>query len=507
MKKKLLFVFALILSFQAILQAQTKDSIFYQSEQLPIFPGGEEALRLYIAENVEYPIKAMESEIQGTVYLRFVVNKTGQVENPFVLRSVHPLLDTAAVKIVLSLPNFTPGYQKGKPVAVWYTVPITFRAPRTISSSSSSYTESKPDIIADFSHIYYDAEWYITDESVAKYYRTGKWNCTRTQFEGKITDYFMNGDIISECGYTSSIKNGYTGSVKNGSFKSYYESGEKKIVGKYAKNRPVGIWNFYYENGQLMQKVEYKVNKSFIVKKSFTSNGVPIVENGNGSWSYSKINTKGNKITITGNFTNKKRDGKWDVIKEQDTIVTELYENGKFIKGILYTQDSIFEKKYTLIADRILQPSHIHFTEELYYRNFIRYIDYQFLSFLPYPNANETYKPIMAQAVGLDDENNIIVLEKQPTYPFGQEGINKLLKENIKYPKQAIENNISGKIYVQFIINESGIPVNITVVRGIGYDCDQESSRVLNLMTRWQPGYVNGKPIKSKFTYLVEFKL
>ena len=103
------------------------EEVFFVAEKMPVFPGGEAALRGYIAENVDYPELARENEIQGTVYVRFVVTKSGKVGEVVLLRGVDQLLDDAAVDVVKTLPPFTPGEQRGKKVSVWYTVPITFQ--------------------------------------------------------------------------------------------------------------------------------------------------------------------------------------------------------------------------------------------------------------------------------------------------------------------------------------------------------------------------------------------
>lgn len=101
-------------------------TVFFIVEDMPEFPGGELALRKYIAENVRYPEMAKENEIQGTVYVRFVVNEKGAVTNVEVLRGVDPLLDAEAIRVVKSLPNFKPGKQRGKAVKVSHSVPIKF---------------------------------------------------------------------------------------------------------------------------------------------------------------------------------------------------------------------------------------------------------------------------------------------------------------------------------------------------------------------------------------------
>ncbi|MCQ2249809.1 MAG: energy transducer TonB [Bacteroidales bacterium] len=100
--------------------------VFFIVEEMPEFPGGELALRKYLAENVKYPEMAKENDIQGTVYVRFVVDTDGSVKNVELMRGVDPLLDKEALRVVSSLPKFKPGKQRGKAVKVSHQVPIKF---------------------------------------------------------------------------------------------------------------------------------------------------------------------------------------------------------------------------------------------------------------------------------------------------------------------------------------------------------------------------------------------
>ena len=103
------------------------DEIFIHVKNMPKFPGGINALRSYIAKNVKYPTVAKENGIQGTVYLRFEVTKTGAVGKVELQKGVDPLLDDEAITVVKKLPRFTPGEQNGRKVNVWYSLPVTFR--------------------------------------------------------------------------------------------------------------------------------------------------------------------------------------------------------------------------------------------------------------------------------------------------------------------------------------------------------------------------------------------
>ena len=101
--------------------------IFKSVEQMPQFPGGDQALLKYLSSHINYPPMAAEKNVQGKVILQFVVEKDGRVGEVNVARSVDKDLDKEAVRVVKSLPKFTPGRQNGQAVRVWYTLPVQFK--------------------------------------------------------------------------------------------------------------------------------------------------------------------------------------------------------------------------------------------------------------------------------------------------------------------------------------------------------------------------------------------
>jgi TonB family protein len=102
------------------------DEPFVVVEQMPMFPGGDGALLQYISENTKYPENAKTQNIQGKVIIRFCVTPDGGVSLASVLKGVSPELDSEAIRVVNTLPEFQPGRQGGKAVPVWYMVPIEF---------------------------------------------------------------------------------------------------------------------------------------------------------------------------------------------------------------------------------------------------------------------------------------------------------------------------------------------------------------------------------------------
>lgn len=104
-----------------------ENKVFTAVEQMPQFPGGDAELMKHIQKNLKYPPVAMENNIQGRVVVQFVVTKTGKIGEVKVVRSKDPDLDKEAVRVVKTLPDFIPGKMNGQAVAVWYTLPITFK--------------------------------------------------------------------------------------------------------------------------------------------------------------------------------------------------------------------------------------------------------------------------------------------------------------------------------------------------------------------------------------------
>jgi protein TonB len=107
-------------------EAEAEPAPFVVVEEMPMFPGGDIALLKFISENTQYPEIAKENNIQGKVIVRFCVTSKGGVNQVSILKGVDPELDKEAIRVVNTLPTFKPGKQGGRPVPVWYMVPIAF---------------------------------------------------------------------------------------------------------------------------------------------------------------------------------------------------------------------------------------------------------------------------------------------------------------------------------------------------------------------------------------------
>jgi TonB family protein len=107
-------------------QAAKKEEVLWKIDEMPSYPGGQEALFRLLARNIIYPDDDQKKGIQGTVFVKFIISKTGEITNPKVVRGVSPTLDKEALRVVGLMSNWTPGTHKGQKVDVEYSLPVNF---------------------------------------------------------------------------------------------------------------------------------------------------------------------------------------------------------------------------------------------------------------------------------------------------------------------------------------------------------------------------------------------
>lgn len=107
----------------------------------------------------------------------------------------------------------------------------------------------------------------------------------------------------------------------------------------------------------------------------------------------------------------------------------------------------------------------------------------------------------------ISSEAPIAAPDVMPEYPGGMAALQKYLQANLKYPNEARENHVEGRVIIKFVVNESGKIENAVVVRGIGAGCDKEALRVVNAMKAWKPGMIHGKAVKVYYTLPIAFRL
>ena len=128
MKTISLIAWCLFLSIPCFSQSTNSDQndIFVFVEQMPEFPGGDDALNRFLTSNIHYPKSALKNNISGTVYVNFIISADGTIQNVKVTKGVHKTLDEEAIRVVKKMPKWKPGKQAGQNVSVYFDVPIHF---------------------------------------------------------------------------------------------------------------------------------------------------------------------------------------------------------------------------------------------------------------------------------------------------------------------------------------------------------------------------------------------
>ena len=137
-------------ALSALADVPSNDTIYQIVDQMPEFPGGMEAMMKFVADNVKYPEEAKDKNIEGRVFVGFVIEKDGSVSNVKVLRGIGGGCDEEAIRVVKSMPNWTPGKQKGEPVRVSFQMPFMFKltdgpSKQPVKESEEIKAAMKPD--------------------------------------------------------------------------------------------------------------------------------------------------------------------------------------------------------------------------------------------------------------------------------------------------------------------------------------------------------------------------
>lgn len=167
---------------EPVIMTEPEEAIFFIVEEMPEFPGGNSGLNKYISENIHYPYSAIKDKIEGKVFVSFIIDTNGLPANISVLRGITSALDKSACYLVRNMPKWKPGRQGGKPVAVSYTLPITF------SAKSTELTNEEINQAKNF-------EKEIINLKVV--YKTTKGNF-KEEFENKTNDDNLNRTRVSD---------------------------------------------------------------------------------------------------------------------------------------------------------------------------------------------------------------------------------------------------------------------------------------------------------------------
>ncbi len=168
-------------------------------------------------------------------------------------------------------------------------------------------------------------------------------------------------------------------------------------------------------------------------------------------------------------------------------------KNTTYITALLITTtfSSFSQKETTKTSSKQSEPPVIEAPKEE---------GYQMGDYDPVPDPKESSSK---------QEDTYMIVDEPPSFVGGTAQMNQYFMKNMKYPERAIKEEIQGKVYIKFVVEEDGRPTQVMVMRGITDcpECDVEAVRLIKQMPKWEPGKINGKAVKCYYTIPVTFKL
>ncbi len=261
-------------------------------------------------------------------------------------------------------------------------------------------------------------------------------------------EYYVNGNLKR----TGQVTTPTSALRFEGKTTTYYEDGGKQAVSHYIKNRMNGLTERYYRNGQLKEQIHYETDTAgqsgtepvIYLNSLYDSLGTAMVTDGNG---YARYPSNKGRDIEEGSVVAGVRSGVWKGnFQGQRYTFEETYEQGKLISGV--SKDS----------------------------------------------AGNTF-PYTRVYVG-------------PEFPGGMKEFYTQVSRNYRYPQEAIRQRVNGELHIKFVIDTTGKPDNIQLIRDLGYGTGEEARRVLEHMDdSWQPGRVRGVPVRVSHTLPIRLRV
>jgi TonB family protein len=461
------------------------EDVFTVVEEMPVFPGGDEALKDFIIKNVVYPKEAKDKNIQGRVVIRFVVAADGSVGQIVILRKVDPLLDAEAVRVVKMLPKFKPGMQGGKPVNVYYTMPVTFGLMADPFSNRPRYMVFDGDTI-----------YLMLKEN--------------PQFPG--------GREAFEKFKADNLK--YPADAKNNGFEGYVSV--SFLVGKDGS-----LTDFTITGG---------VSPSLDAEALRVAKMMP-------AWLPGKENGRPVKVKYSAGF-NFTANPSPEVPKEVFVVVEEmpLFPGGDSALMSFITKNINYPKiaKENAITGRVVLKFCINYLGNVEQVGILKTVDpsldaeaIRVIKLLPpfKPGkqggkpVNVWYNvPVVFALDGAPKPSNVpppppppppapqspqlfYGYDEPPQFQGGEAALARFIESQKKYPQEALQNKISGTVMIGFTITETGNTDKILIRSSVDPLLDAEAMRVIMFMPDWKPGKLKGKPVSVTYVVPVRFKL
>lgn len=371
---------------------------------------------------------------------------------------------------------------------------------------------------------YYNETWELTDSVNAFYYRILEINENNLKFDGPFSDYNNLGHLLT--------KGIYSNGNKQGSFEFFYPNGQIESSGSYSANFRFGKWKYYYENGQLKQIVTFRAgNQDLIFKYNFSvleyykPDGAQLLSNGTGNWEYQYLANgflhyyEGDlnssfvdkdrlvskkvidKVIITGEFYNGLKDGDWSIRFSHSKYFNtdEKFEQDTFISGLKRLQD------YGGGRNEWLKRESIEKFPDFHKKRF------------SITEGQKIDKKVFADSIFNYDISQILtsltgktfsVKNRSAGFGEGDYELSEQISKLIKYPFKSKEEGVEGTIYLNLLVDKTGIIKEIQKMNSLNEELDKEALRVMNTFKEgWLPALRDGKACPSYALIPITFEI
>jgi len=469
---------------KVINEADDMEVPFVVVEQMPVYPGGDSELLKYIAMNTKYPETAKNNGTQGRVIVRFCITSKGKVSQTSVLKGVSPELDAEALRVVTTLGDFQPGVQGGRPVPVWYMVPITFALDGNFDPNPSRFEVRGNDTI------------YTYTKQMPKFpggrEALTKFKSDNLKYDPELkklgVEGFVELDVIVEKDGTLSnlrINQGVSPSIDAEAIRVTklmppWEPGMEK--GKPVRYERMIQYEFL---SRPMEAIEHIEGDPFVVVEE-----MPMFPGGDSALlSFIGKNTKYPEIAKTNGVQGR-------VIARFCVTETGGIDRVSILKGVSAELDE--EAMRVVKSLPAFKPGKQGGKEvAVWYMVPITFA-------LAPKSADGMIAPPPPPPPPPPAPAGYDVI---PVFKGGEVAMYKFINSKIVYPQEAKEKKTTGKVRLMMCIDTDGSVSETNAMPGSDPLLAAEASRVVKLLPKWTPGKLAGVPVKVYYPVTVTFTL
>jgi TonB family protein len=455
---------------------------FVVVEEMPLFPGGDSALLMYVAKNTRYPLEAKEKNITGKVILRFVIKEDGKVSDVTVARGVDPLLDNESIRVVSSLPDFKPGKQGGVAVPVYYMLPITF----TLDGKGQQRPPRFDIVGIDTIYTYTDnPPQYPGGNEALKNFKAEK-----IKFPTDLVPLGIEGVAFVKF---------FVG--KNGSLSDFeIIQGVSPSIDEEALRVARLLPSFIpgKDNGKPV-KFLYTTNFDFLltprVPQVFDKDApfvvveeMPVFPGGDAAL-----------LTYIGQNTKYPEKAKANKVEGKVIIRFCVTDTGgvdriTVLKGV----DPELDNEAVRVVKTLpkFKPG----------KQGGKSVNVWYMVPITFSAAKSAEQTVALPPIPPPPPSQPMGYDEAPKFKGGENAIYKFINSRLVIPKVAKENNISAKVNVRFSVNTDGSVGDVTASNDNPELC-AEAIRVIKLLPSWTPGKLAGTPVKVSYSLPVLFNL